>query len=211
MLYSQGYGDDAYPQGGVVLDSSGNLYGVLSDGGQNGLGAVYQLSPSGSSWTEQTIYNFYEYVYGIVPVGGVLIDPSGNLYGTTATGGSMEGGIVFELTPANGGWTFNTLYNFSGCRYCGPRDKLVMDAAGDLYRTTYSDGAYEMGSVFKLTLSKGAWTNTSLHDFTGGSDGGHPISSLVFDANGNLYGTTSGGGSLACSSGGCGVVFEITP
>ena len=211
VLYSQPYGDQAYAQGGVIFDGAGNLYGVLSDGGQNGLGAVYQLSPSGSGWTEETLYNFFEYVYGVVPQGGLLIDASDNLYGTTVTGGSNEGGIVFELKHGNGGWIFNTLYNLSGCRLCGPRDKLVMDAAGNLYGTTYGDGAYEMGSVFKLTPSNGGWNYTSLHDFTGGSDGGHPLSTLVFDANGDLYGTASGGGTLACSSSGCGVVFEITP
>jgi uncharacterized repeat protein (TIGR03803 family) len=209
VLYSPSY--QAFPRGGVIFDGSGNLDGVLSDGGQHGLGAVYQLSPSGSNWTEQTIYNFFEAVDGIVPFGGLIIDPSGNLYGTTFTGGSDEGGTVFELTSANGGWTLNTLYNLTGSPGCGPQDKLVMDAAGNLYGTTYCDGAYELGSVFKLTPSNGAWTYTSLHDFTGGSDGKHPLCSLVFDANGNLYGTTTGGGSSACVTDGCGVAFEITP
>ena len=143
------------------------------------------------------------------PWAGLIIDPSGNLYGTTTGGGSGSGGTVFELTPANVGWTFKTLYSFSG-NGGGPSDKLVMDAAGNLYGTTYIDGAYGYGTVFKLTPSNGGWTYTSLHDFTGGSDGANPISSLVFDANGNLYGTASQGGTGNCP-GGCGVVFEITP
>ena len=81
-----------------------------------------------------------------------------------------------------------------------------MDQAGNLYGTTACDGANGFGSVFKLTFSNGAWTYTSLHDFTDGSDGGFPYSNVVFDANGNLYGTASGGGEYAA-----GVVFEITP
>src|SRR5271165_760892 len=212
VLHSQSYSEGTYPQGGVIFDSSGNLYGVLHSGGQNGFGAVYELSPSGSNWTEQTLYSFVQFISGINPVGGLLIDPSGNLYGTTSTGGSNDGGgIVFEFTPASGGWTFNTIYNLSACGPCGPQDKLVMDAAGNLYGTTYGLGNEGYGSVFKLTPSNGNWTYTSLHDFTGGTDGAHPFGPIL-DANGNLYGTTASGGLANCDNGvGCGVVWEITP
>jgi uncharacterized repeat protein (TIGR03803 family) len=87
-----------------------------------------------------------------------------------------------------------------------------MDAAGNLYGTTTNgDGAYGYGSVFKLTPSSGGWTYTSLHDFTGGSDGGFPASNVVFDRNGNLYGTASSGGLSGCGPLGCGLVWEITP
>jgi len=131
----------------------------------------------------------------------------GNLYGTTLTSGSGGGGTVFELTSTNNGWIFNTLYGFQGGGYYpGSWGKLLMDTAGNLYGTTYGDGLYGAGSAFKLTPSNGAWTYTSLHDFTGGSDGGNPISNLVLDANGNLYGTASYGGPYNA-----GVVFEITP
>ena len=198
------------PYGGVIFDSSGNLDGVLRLGG-TGEGAVYQLSPSGSGWTEQTLYTFTDGNDGDRPAGGLILDSSGNLYGTTLFGGSGGGGTVFELAPFNGGWTFNVLYGLSGQGW-GSWAKLLMDAAGNLYGTTFGDGAYGKGSVFKLTLSGGVWTYTSLHDFTDGSDGGHPYSSLVFDANGNLYGTASSGGQAAPMCGdGCGVVFEITP
>ena len=89
---------------------------------------------------------------------------------------------------------------------CGPFGTLVMDAAGNLYGTTRCDGAYHGGSVFKLTRSGNTWTYSSLHDFTGLADGGNPYSSLVFDANGNIYGTASRGGAYSR-----GVIFEITP
>ena len=133
------------------------------------------------------------------------MDPSGNLYGTTAGGGSGGGGTVFELAPADGGWSFQTLYSLGGLG--GPAGKLVMDAIGNLYGTTLQGGPYQQGSVFKLSLSNGGWTYTSLHDFTGGTDGGYPNGSLIFDANGNLYGTAQSGGTYN----GGGVVFEITP
>ena len=115
--------------------------------------------------------------------------------------------------PSNGGWAFSVLYSFAGMDCCdnGPRANLVMDAAGNFYGTTFGDGPYGYGSVFKLTPSNGAWVYTSLHDFTGGSDGGNPLSNVVFDAKGNLYGTASAGGSSGACSGGCGVVWEITP
>ncbi len=207
VLYTAQDSTGTLPWGGVVSDSAGNLYGVFEDNGPNGFGAVYQLSPSGSGWTEQTIQGFtYTGNDGGYPYGGLILDSSGNLYGTTTSGGSGGGGTAFQLTPANGGWVFNALYGFSGSSFTGPKDKLVMDAAGNLYGTTYSEGAFGSGSVFELTPSNGGWTYTSLHDFTGGSDGGLPISSLVFDSSGNLYGTAQSGGAS-----GYGVVFQITP
>lgn len=90
-----------------------------------------------------------------------------------------------------------------------------MDAAGNLYGTTNADGAHSRGNVFKLSPSANGWTYTDLYDFTGGSDGAYPVSNVVFDAQGNLYGTTSTGGSGSCTSqfngNGCGVVWKITP
>ncbi len=210
VLYSfQGTDDGANPYGGVVFDEVGNLYSVVNYGGTSNGGAVYELSPSGLGWTETTLYDFTGGNDGATPFGGLIIDASGNLYGTTAFGGMGGGGTVFELTPVNGGgWSFNTIYSFSGTGYpnYGPLDKLAMDAAGNLYGTTYQDGAYQAGSVFMLTPAGGGWTYTSLHDFTGGSDGANPISNLIFDTSGNLYGTASAGGAS-----GYGVVFEITP
>jgi len=207
LLYNaKNNGDGAYAWGGITFDTAGNIYGGFALNGPHGVGAIYELSPSGSSWTESTVYGFPNSGDGNMPEGGLIIDSSGNLYGTTTNGGSGGGGTVFELSPAMGGWTYNVLYSFTGCTGCGPLGRLVMDGAGNLYGTTYADGANGKGSVFKLTPSAGSWTYTSLYDFTGSSDGAYPWSNLVFDANGNLYGTASAGGTK-----GVGVVFEITP
>jgi uncharacterized repeat protein (TIGR03803 family) len=147
----------------------------------------------------------------------LIIDSAGNLYGTTQYSAPYGTGTVFELTPSNASWTFNTLYVLPPCGgllgYCGegPIAKLVMDAAGNLYGTTRDRGAYAYGSVFELAPSNRGWTYTSLHDFNG-DDGRVPVSSLIFDANGNLYGTTAADGTGgSCQTWGCGVVFEITP
>jgi len=125
-------------------------------------------------------------------------------------GGSGGGGTVFKLTPSSGSWTYSLVYSFTGGHPgyggAGPIANLAIDGAGNLYGTTAADGAYDVGTVFKLTPSGGSWTYTSLHDFTGGSDGGYPESNVTFDANGNLYGTASEGGSQRV-----GVVWEITP
>ncbi len=205
-------GDGCGPEGGVVFDEAGNLYGVYYQGGQNNWGAVYQLQPGGLQWTQEILHSFNNSGDGAAQIGGLIRDNAGKLYGSNTFGGLDGGGILFEMTPGAGGWTFNPLYYFTGHVGIGPEDKLVMDAAGNLYGTTYYEGAYSMGSVFKLTPSSdGAWIFTSLHDFSGGSDGKYPISSLVIDANGNIYGTASAGGIGNCPYGGCGVVFEITP
>ncbi len=193
---------DGYaPDSGVTLDSAGNLYGTTYYGGTYGPGVVYELSPSGSGWTEKLLHEFGRTGDdGGNPVAGLIFDASGNLYGATSGGGSGGGGTVFELTPSGGNWTFSVL---SGA---GSVASLIMDAAGNLYGTTFTVGAYGYGSVFKLTPSGGGWTYTDLYDFTGGNDGANPESTPVFDVSGNLYGTTRSGGTY-----GNGVVFEITP
>jgi len=205
ILYqAQGDGDGAYPWGGVVLDRSGNLYGVFSQNGPNNNGAVFELSPSGSGWNESTIHSFtFSGNDGSTPQSGLIFDNAGNLYGSTVHD-RTGGGTAFELDQS--GLSYNFVYGFSGGIDLGPYDKLAMDAAGNLYGTTYADGRYGYGSVFKLTRSGSGWTYTSLHDFTGGSDGANPVCQLVFDSSGNLYGTAINAGSHNK-----GVVFEITP
>lgn len=204
VLYSPG---NYNAWGGVIFDSAGNLYGVSAFGGDFGLGAVYQLSPSPTGWIEQTLYSFTGQGDGETPEGGLIMDSLGNIYGTTAYSDSGHNGTVFEISPANGSWTFTTLYDLpagSGVP-TGPVDKLTLDPNGNLYGTTYYGGSAGVGTVFELTPSSGGWTYTLLHDFTGLADGGFPASNLLLDASGNLYGTGYGGGS------GYGVVFEITP
>ncbi|MGA2370950.1 MAG: choice-of-anchor tandem repeat GloVer-containing protein [Candidatus Korobacteraceae bacterium] len=207
-----GGNDGSDPEAGVTFDNAGNLYGTTYYGGSGIYGTVFQLTPSGSAWTENILYNFQgEGPVGCCPSAGVIFDSAGNLYGAASVGGSRVGGSVFEMQPSGGNWVLTVLYSFQG-NGTGPVSDLVMDAAGNLYGTLNTDGAYLYGSVFKLTPSSGGWTYTDLHDFTGGSDGAYPFSTVILDANGNLYGTASAGGiALSCSGPGCGVVWEITP
>ncbi len=210
ILYSftQG-GDGQHPWGGVIFDQSGNLYGTTVYGGAYGTGTIYKLTPSGSGWTESILYSFTGGTDGANPYAGLISDPAGNLYGATGTGGSGNGGTAFELAPSNGGWTFKLLYTFTGASgqfAGGPVANLAFDSAGNLYGTTHGDGPYNYGAVFKLTPASGSWNYTSLHDFTGGDDGGYPRSNITFDKNGNMYGTAASGGTMNY-----GVVFEITP
>jgi uncharacterized repeat protein (TIGR03803 family) len=207
--------DGFYPTSGVILDPSGNLYGVTSQGGDGGgSGTVFQMTNSGSGWTFNLLYQFENGSDGGAPYGGLIIDGAGNLYGTTAAGGPGNGGAVFELSPGNGDWNLTVLSDLTslGASFPGPMGKLVMDSAGNLYGTTVKDGAYGYGNVFKLTPSANGWIYTSLHDFAGVSDGLYPYDGLAIGADGNLYGTTySGGFGNDCPIGGCGLVFEITP
>jgi len=217
ILYSfSGGGDAQHPWGGVIFDQSGNLYGTTVYGGAFGNGAVYQLTPAGSGWNETILYSFTGGGDGANPYAGLIFDSAGNLYGATAAAGSDGGGTAFELTLSGGGWEFSLLYSFSGPGGAfapGPIASLAFDSAGNLYGTTHGDGAYYEGSIFKLSPGSGGWTYTSLHDFTGGDDGGSPRSSIVFDKNGNLYGTAAAGGTGDPDNcdGACGVVFEIAP
>ena len=211
ILYAFSVGSDGYyPIGGVIFDNAGNLYGVTNAGGIF-WGTIFELTASGSGWTETVLHNFQSASDGAFPVGGLISDSSGNLYGTTGAYGPQGGGAVFELSPSNGIWTFDLAYDFhcSGdiCYSLpGPQANLFMDSSGNLFGTTTQDGAYGYGNVFKLTPQAVGWTYTSLHDFTGGSDGAVPYSSVLEDANGNLFGTAAEGGTY-----GKGVVWEITP
>jgi uncharacterized repeat protein (TIGR03803 family) len=204
LLYSFGTGqtDGTWPLHNVVFDRVGNLYGTTYQGGTNGGGAVFELSPSGSGWTEQIIANFPA---GSAPQAGLIIDSAGNLYGAT-DGVGTSSAEVFELSPSGNGWTLSTLHSFTTNRFdFGPVGNLVMDHSGNLYGATYSLGSHSEGNIFELTPSGSGWTYTDLYDFTGGSDGSGPIGDLNIDASGNLYGTTQSGGS------GMGVVWKLAP
>lgn len=216
-LYSfSGYGDGAFPESGVILDHAGNLYGT-TEGFGSGNGTVFELTPSGSGWAGRTLYYFQGGSDGKYPAAGLVFDQEGNLDGAALDGGSGGGGTVFELTSANGNWNFTLLYGLAGNGIWddGPNQALTMDAAGNIYGATVHDGAYNMGSIFKLTPANGGWTYTSLHDFTGGSDGAYPEGNLALDNEGNLYGTAFSGGNTGANCQGvnytCGVAFEITP
>ena len=213
LLHSFGLNNDGVrPYSNVVIDRSGNRYATTTMGGTAGLGTVVQVMPGQDVYQDNVLYNFSDDQNGYMPSTGLIMDAQGNLYGTTFYGGSGGGGTVFELSPSGGQWNFALLYSFTGS--AGPiSGNLTMDSRGNLYGTTEDDGLYDMGMVFKLSHSNGSWTLTDLHDFTGGSDGDEPSVNVALDANGNLYGTASGGGITGgeCGAGGCGVVWEITP
>jgi uncharacterized repeat protein (TIGR03803 family) len=217
--------DGHRPFAALVFDKAGNLYGTTHDGGnltckdKFGCGVVYQLTPAGDSWTYKIIYSFHGQEDGSAIYAPLIIDDAGNLYGSAADEGPNGGGTVFELSPSAGGWTFNLLYAFDcydGCYWPGPRGKLAMDPAGTLYGVTDADGGGNRGNIFKLVPSGGGYTYTSLYTFCSEpncTDGGGTWGGMVRDADGNLYGTTVGGGDTgpACGNQGCGVVFRFTP
>lgn len=198
--------DGDEPVSGVIFDQNGNLYGTTNDGGA-GYGTVFELANVNGQWVKTALYNFRNADDGGHPVGGLLLDCSGNLYGTTTFAGAGQGGTVFELSPSGNTWTLQTLYSFPGSATCGPQASLTMDAAGNLYGTTLCDGVDGYGSVFKLTKAGNGWVFTSLHDFTGGADSGMPFSPVTIDTDGTLYGTASG----AAFGAKYGVVWMIKP
>ena len=138
----------------VAPDAAGNLYGTASQGGYYGDGAVYQVTPSGS---ETGPYNFTGGNDGSLPYSGVIFDRSGNLYGATTFGGSGGSGVVFELSPGNGGWSYTEIYPLPGGGW-GSYERLVMDGSGNPYGTMYKGSSSGYGAVFKLTPSDGGWT-----------------------------------------------------
>lgn len=204
--------DGASPEAGVILDSNGDLFGTTVEGGLYGFGIIFELTyTTGVGWTQTVLYNFHNLADGKAPLAGLTMDSAGNLYGATTQGGSGRGGTVFELSPVADTWVFTNLYSLSGGG--GPDATLAMDNSGNLYGTTERDGNDLAGSVFKLTNTQNGWEYTSLHDFTGESDGAYPTGPVTIDGNGTLYGTASMGGNLqgTCSPSGCGVVWMIKP
>jgi uncharacterized repeat protein (TIGR03803 family) len=224
----------------MTFDSAGNLYATTGLGGilhdcpalGPGCGTVDEFSPnSDGTWTEQTLAEFNGPGTGWYPLDAVVMDAAGNLYGTTEYGGSSDycngenGGCgeVFKLSPnSSGGWTETVLHVFhSGANSAGgfvPFNGVVLDAAGNLYGTTYKGGSSihcgsGCGVVYKLSPnSDGTWTETVLHTFTEALDGSNPYGGLTFDSKGNLYGAAStGGGSTACGLAGCGTIFQMSP
>ncbi len=199
--------DGGSPKSGVIFDSAGKLYGTATYGGTNGGGMVYQLDPMGSGSSLTQLYSFS--FPNIIPQGGLIMDNAGNLYGTTLLGSGD--GSVFELIRDGDNWTYQLLYAFSGTLSAwGPTASLAMDPAGNLYGTTYNGGGSSncnlgCGTIFKLTASNGSWTYTLLHAFTG-AEGSLPDGSVALDASGNVYGTTTTGGTYNQ-----GVVWELTP
>jgi uncharacterized repeat protein (TIGR03803 family) len=209
VLYSFGTGTDGSdPVAGVTFDGSGNLYGTTSAGGTYTYGTVFQLTPSTPNWKETILHHFELQADGGVPYAGLTLSGK-NLFGASTdggAGGSSGGGTVFELTPiSGGGWKFNVIYSLAGWGISGPFRNLLL-SSGKIFGTTHCDGANDAGTVYELTNSGGVWSYKSLYVFTGSTDGLFLFSNLVSDTEGNLYGTTNGGG-----ANGYGVAFKVTP
>ena len=195
----------AQPHAGLIADSAGNRYGTTVAGGTYNAGTVFELKPKvGGGWTQELLYSFrMDGTDGTSPMGGLVMDPAGNLYGTTYAGGAQDCGTVFELTPSGGGhWTEQLLYTFSGPDGEAPLAGLIMDAAGNLYGTTYFGGPQIGGTVFELTSNgSGAWTEQVLYGFCDKYYCDYsPTAGVIMDAAGNLYGKLFYGS-----------VFELTP
>jgi hypothetical protein len=209
--------DGANPNGGLVLDSKGAVYGTTQMGGDlrgeckpNGCGTVFRLTPpvtKGGTWTEEMLHRFTGHD-GATPNAGLILDAKGSLYGTSNA-------TVFRLMPPNSGsgpWRQTILYIF-GILASSPGAGLTFDARGNLYGTT-EVGFASYGTVYRLKEAQRNrnpfWTFSQICGFLGPPGGAHPAANLIFDKHGNLYSTTQYGGSGACQ-GGCGTVFEVSP
>jgi uncharacterized repeat protein (TIGR03803 family) len=199
------------PVAPLIMDSSGNLYGTASVGGGYGHGAVFELVNSSGSYTAKILYSFAGPPNDGENPEGIIADSAGNLYGITQVGGSSSTctagcGIAFELVNSAETYTEKVLHNFGATGDGGlPIGGLIMDAAGNLYGTTFSGGANGQGAVFELVNSSGVYTENLLYSFAKNGDGSAPSGSLYMDSAGNLYGATQGGG----TAGGWGTVFEL--
>jgi uncharacterized repeat protein (TIGR03803 family) len=200
-------------EGSPVFGPGGNLYSV-TQGCCRDVNLVFELTPSGGTWTATTLYTFPDTTtHGYQPYGTPTFDSAGNIYSTTYTGGaygnSNTGGTVYELSPqSGGGWSQRVLHSFgNGTDGSFLHGEVILDSSWNIYGTTAGGGAHGMGTVFELIHQPGgAWREKILHNFTGGVDGAGPGTGLIFDNAGNLYGTSGGGGA---HSGG--VVFELAP
>lgn len=219
LLHSFHGADGAWPSGGLILDTDGSFYGVTAHGsgtgcGGMGCGAVFEMTPKGK---ETILYRFKAGPYGSNPLGRLIRDDVGNLYGVTQEGGSTacgdpDGcGTIFKLSPDG---VHTVLHAFTGgiSDGWGANGNLVLDSAGNLYGTTGSGGgtgctnSWGCGTVYRLAPDRSI---TMLYTFKGGSDGAQPTAGLLRDGIGNLYGTTISGGDTSCYRSGCGVVFEL--
>ncbi|MGC1381928.1 MAG: choice-of-anchor tandem repeat GloVer-containing protein [Candidatus Baltobacteraceae bacterium] len=233
-----GSNDGVYPVGGLVMTKGGALLGTTFHGGgatlcggnSNGCGVVFELTPSGSTFSEKIVHAFKSGPPdGLNPVDALVADSSGNLYGTTLYGGLATGdckkgpfgipgcGTVFKLTRSGSTYTESVLYRFKGGtdgRY--PRAGLLPGPNGVFYGLTEQGGAKKgsgNGTFFELKPNGSSYKEKAIYSFQGGADGSDPDDTpgLVADTKGNLYGTTALGGGASACSGGCGTIFKLTP
>ena len=198
--------DGANPWGDIAFDAQGNLYGTTFGGGIQCAGpyycgTVYELTPHTGSWIESILYTFTQQFFS-KPRDGVILDVSGNLYGTASNGD----GQVFQLTHSGSMWLENTIYSFLGGSDASvPAGNVIFDPSGNLYGTTVYGGTYGQGAIYELTRDGGGWTERVLYSL--GADGGsQPMAGLARDSAGNLYGVTCYGGASNR-----GAVFKLTP
>jgi uncharacterized repeat protein (TIGR03803 family) len=214
--------DGLVPYSSLIFDAAGNLYGTTLTGGAYDRGTVFELTRKANGvWNETVLYSFQNNGEdGQMPESSLIFDAAGNLYGTTANGGTYSYGTIFELSQNTGGtWSDIILHSFQdnhdGRDGFTPVGALIFDAAGNLYGTTAAGGnskscvnfqAPTCGTVFEVARkSGGVWAEKVLYDFDSDTSGANPIGSLIFDADGNLYGTTANGG-----ANNDGTVFELT-
>jgi uncharacterized repeat protein (TIGR03803 family) len=211
--------DGSSPDGGVVMASENVIWGTTAYGGNKtcNCGTVFKLTKSGSSWNETVVHRFIGGTHdganpftaptiGVQTVGGKkqLV-----IFGVTETGGGANLGTVFEVLKSKHGYAFRLLHGFNGADGNAPLGQLTF-SNGNLFGTTYQGGAFGSdttlgGTVFELSPANRGWNETLLYSFTGGSDGSNPVSGVVRNQTGNLYGITGGGGF------GVGVVYEVAP
>ncbi len=224
-------GDGTNPNGGLVFDSAGNLYGTTYQGGialracqfdgGAGCGTVFELSPPkvpGGAWTESVLHRFVVSDGG-EPQAGVILDNQGYLYGTTFLGGPRGAGTVFELAPSRlpgGAWIETLLHYFSPTTDGGayPEGSLAFDGASNLLGTDNDYGAFFAGTVFQVSLPSArgnVWSYNVLYNFNPAPDAAYPVGDLILNAGGDIFGTTELGGSGTLCQGGCGAIFELTP
>ncbi|MGB7584712.1 MAG: choice-of-anchor tandem repeat GloVer-containing protein [Terriglobales bacterium] len=218
-----GPNDGAEPNGGLVFDAAGNMYGTTVKGGSFGFGTAFELSQlKDGTWQESILYNFCSAGNlcqdGQFPKAGLIFDAGGNLYGTTTYGGAGGSGTVFELSPPSqpgGSWTEQVLWSFPGADVDGlnPYGGVTIDAAGNLYGTTSGSVTEGAGLVFELSPGPNGWTESLLHvfclNYPDCSDGAQPEAGVTFGNAGNLYGTTMFGGQP--DKVGWGVAYELSP
>jgi uncharacterized repeat protein (TIGR03803 family) len=226
ILYSfkGGSTDGAFPHASLFRDSAGNLYSTTVDGGNTaatctlgpfpGCGVIFKLTPTKTGqWTETVLHRFSG-TDGGNSFSGLIRDAAGNVYGVTLNGGSHAMGVAFELSLTSTGWKETVLHNFAGGTdgalpfiQCA---SLAMDASGNLYGSTYKGGTANAGTVFKLsppTKTSTTWSEKILYTFQSGTDGSEPFTGVILDKSGNVYGTTTFGGTGGNNGG---IVFELT-
>ncbi|HTZ97635.1 MAG TPA: choice-of-anchor tandem repeat GloVer-containing protein [Terriglobales bacterium] len=221
------FGDGAEPNGGLILDEQGNLYGTTYFGGYalghcnggvggTGCGTVFMLARQEGTgeWPETVLHNFLGDPDGAGPLAGVVADQTGNLFGTTYGGGSDDYGAAYQLirpSKSNAPWTEKVLYSWSYTQGAIPiAPPLVDPSDGTIYLTAAGGGAFNKGTLSKLQDAGKSWTDTVLYNFNGGgSEAGHPDSKLVFHS-GALYSNSPEGGTGSCQ-GNCGTVYKVWP